>query len=143
MKKSLNFEGVFLLIGSLFFLYESKNLHMGDSIALSPALFPFIINTMIFLLSLRLIYKNNKEDKDHISIRTSLKNIRVINFIIVSFLFLFFMEKIGFLISSILYLVSVLLILGERRVSIILLISILTSTSLKYIFESLLDVYLP
>lgn len=140
MKNKGSMEGIILSVLSIFFINESWKLHNGQDWALSPALFPLIITFMALILSISLIIKGMKNSDTY----KKQDNMRVMLLIIsLSFLYLIFLERLHFLLSTILYLSGFIFILGERRWWIIGMISIITPLSIQYIFGNLLGVLLP
>lgn len=143
LKNNRLIEGIVISLLSIFFIVESLKLHNGQSWALSPALFPLIITISILLFSLSLIIKSLKEKHaDTEAIRTQ-GAVKLIFVIIISILYLIFLQKLHFLISSIIYLFLFLFILGERRWWLLEIISLITPALIQYIFGNLLGVFLP
>ena len=140
MKKNALLEGIILLILSIIFTGESLKLRGEEALALSPALFPLIISISILILSIILIFKSFRE-RELLKKRDNIKPLLLI--IGVSFLYLFLLPRLHFIVSSILYLLSFLFILGERRWKLILPISLITPLLIYFIFGNLLDVLLP
>lgn len=140
MKKNALLEGIILLILSIIFTGESLKLRGEEALALSPALFPLIISISILILSIILIFKSFRE-RELLKKRDNIKPLLLI--IGVSFLYLFLLPRLHFIVSSTLYLLSFLFILGERRWKLILPISLITPLLIYFIFGNLLDVLLP
>lgn len=143
-------EGIFLLIVSIFFINESFKLHGNSSWALSPALFPIIVMSLLLLFSLMQIFNGIKEERknaEKIEEKEVIDNIKgykkLIGFIILTFIYIIILPKVHFLLSTTLYLLSLIFLLGERNIKILLIISILTPIIVKFIFGNLLEVYLP
>lgn len=143
LKNSKVLEGMIIALISIFFISESLKLHNNQSWALSPALFPLIITVSILVFSISLIIKSLKEDAKELEIQGSRGLNRLLLVIIISFLYLIFLPKLHFLISSIVYLALFLFILGERKWLLLASISTLTPLLIQYIFGNLLDVFLP
>lgn len=143
LKNNRLLEGVIIAIVSIFFIFESLKLHNNQSWALSPALFPLIITISILLFSIGLIVKSLKPDYvDPKALKgEGFKRLALI--ILISFLYLLVLSKLHFLISSIIYLLLFLFILGERRWWLLGIISIITPLLIEYIFGNLLNVFLP
>ena len=107
---------------------------------LSPYLFPLLISVFLLVLSIfLLIQKRNVEDKKKVK-----GDYRTLLFFALScIIYLFIIDFLGFIISSILLLASVMFLLGERRWWFILLLSISVSLILYVLFASYLSVMLP
>lgn len=136
-------DGVVISLISIFFMTESLKLHNNQSWALSPALFPLIITISILLFSIALVIKGLRESNisNEVSNRAGFKRLALV--ILISFLYLIFLPKLHFLISSIIYLLLFLLILGERKWWLLAAISIVTPLLIQYLFGNLLNVFLP
>lgn len=136
-------EGVVLFLTSTFLIFESLKLHNNKSWALSPALFPLIITLFILVLSVVLMFKGLREKKTDIG-TSSMGNSKKLGLVLlISFLYLIALPRLHFLLSSMLYLLFFLLILGERKWLTLVSISVLTPIFIEYIFSNLLNVYLP
>lgn len=133
-------EGIVLMLLSSFLISESIKLRGGEAIGLSPALFPLIISSFLLLFSILLIIKGIKLDETK-EVKGEAKAVLLV--IVISFIYLILLPKIHFILTSILYLLAFLLILGERRWKVLLLISTLTPILVSFIFANLLDVLLP
>ena len=144
MKNKNIFEGIVLMLLSSFFISESLKLKGAEKLALSPALFPLIITSFLLLFSIVLIIravklKTNKEDikkdkKESIKSNTKEEITKVSLVILISFIYLTLLSKFHFIVSSILYLLSFLLILGERRWKVFLPISIIAPLIIHFVF---------
>lgn len=133
-------EAVFLAIVSVFFIIESYKLHNIDNLAISPALFPLIVSSLILLLSILMAFKYRETDRDE---RILGDKKVVLKVLALSFFYLYSMDKLGFLYSSMVYIGLFSLILGERNIVRIILFSLLFSSLIYYIFKVLFRVYLP
>lgn len=141
MKKRVSIDGIFLSMISLFFINESIKLNNGKSWLLSPGLFPFIVSFLSLIFSLGLIFLNPENNKTS---NIDMKNKRIVLPIVaLSFFYLLILNRLNFVVSSIIYLFCFMIILGERDKKILLLISFITPLILKIIFVDLLGVYLP
>lgn len=136
-------DGVVISLIGIFFMTESLKLHNNQSWALSPALFPLIITISILLFSIALVIKGLRENNinNEVSNKEGFKRLSLV--ILISFLYLIFLPKLHFLISSIIYLLLFLLILGERKWWLLAAISIVTPLLIQYLFGNLLNVFLP
>lgn len=154
MKKNLNkdlIEGIILILISSFFISESLKLRGMEEVSLSPSLFPLIITGFLLIFSIILTIRaiRVKDIYEDLNISTKkmdreANNIRPVLLVIVaSFIYLLILSRVHFIISSILYLLSLLLILGEKRWKVFLPIAIITPVLIFFIFTNLLDVLLP
>lgn len=138
------FDGIILAILSIFFINEAFKLHGNNQWSLSPALFPLIVASLVLIFSISQIIKGLKDKEAREESKMSKENFnKLIGIIIISFVYLFLLPKLHFLVSSILYLLIFMYILGERNWKILLGISIITPLLIQYVFGTILDVYLP
>lgn len=132
---------VALLIYSLVNHYGSTSLKWN----MSPYLFPTLISIFIGMLSISLAFEGIKE------IKANKKNVPKANIlwknvlftIVASIIYFILMDIISFIPATILFLVSMLLYLGERRIWLIVLISVGVTTIIYVLFGVLLHVMLP
>lgn len=146
-KKNLNkylnknlIEAIFLMLMSSFFIGESLKLRGSESLALSPALFPLIITGSLLIFSIILAIRA-LAIKEEERVTGDIKPVLLV--ILISFIYILILSRVHFIISSILYLLALLTILGERRWKVFLPISIITPVLIFFIFTNLLDVLLP
>lgn len=140
MKMKESIEGIILSLLSMFFLRESLKLHNNQSWALSPALFPLIITFVALLFSISLIVKGIHKS----SVNKDIGELKIMLLIVaLSFLYLFLLPKIHFVLASIIYLLCFMIILGERKWWVLGSISIITPFIIEFLFGNLLDVLLP
>lgn len=135
-------EAIILLVVSVFGIVMSILSHNSFNVEwkLSPYLFPLLISVFLLVLSIFLLIQNrNVEDKKKVK-----GDYRTLLFFALScIIYLFIIDFLGFIISSILLLAAVMLLLGERRWWFILLLSISVSLILYVLFASYLSVMLP
>lgn len=140
MENKVSIEGVILSILSIVFIKESLKLHNNQSWALSPALFPLIITSMVLLFSLALIISNHRENTSYEK-QGDQKIMLLI--IVLSFLYYLSLGKLNFIFSTAMYLFGFIYILGERKWWIIVSFIIIIPLGIQYIFGNLLGVTLP
>lgn len=151
-RKKLNKEvlqaAVFLCVGVLLFVYSLLN-HKKAQIEwiMSPYLFPVLISIFLILLSISLYLEAAKKNKsENNEIKDVSEDIRVGKFLIslaAIFIYYIFMYYIGFMISGVLFLVFMFWFLGERRIWLIILLSLGVPIILYGLFHMLLHVMLP
>lgn len=143
LKKSKVQDGLAFIILSAWIIKEALNYHKYGSWALSPSLIPIgIAGVMIFLSVVMIIsaIRNEETTKGVFSIKT-LKNPMLV--LGVTVLYLVLLPMIHFLVATCGYLVLMMLILGERKLLNIGLISVGIPLSLYGLFDVLLGVRLP
>jgi len=138
----------FMLIGLVAFI-GSLNLpkaKLGDPNG--PIYFPalisgflFIISTIYFITELRKKYKENKDLQMLVANRTPFL---IISTLVLAIIYAFVFEKIGFLISTILFLGGLLFVINGRKKWVTnIVISFVFSFTAWYAFSQLLKVSLP
>ncbi len=143
-------EAIFFLIISIsLMIYSLKNHYstLGLQWKISPYLFPLLIAIFIGLLSISLfiegIRDNRSLDKGNECKCTNTKWKDVLFTILVSVSYYIAMGLIGFIASTLIFLVALFIYLGEKRIWLIALISIISTLSVYIIFGVLLHVMLP
>lgn len=148
IKNSLFVQGLIFFIFSLFIIINAFNMRdFGDSF-LSPGIFPALFGGVLLILSANLINKGIKEVKkteenknyDNID-KVSLLNVILI--FIFSLSYLWSLNNLGFILSSIIYLLIFMFYIGERRIWFLISISILTPLISHLIFVIGLGISLP
>ena len=140
LKKTNFIEAVVWLSISLFVIIYGAGLHHGDSLALSPALFPVIIGGFMLLLSCILIKNSIHQEA---SKPQSVYWLKIIFVMICTIIYIVLMPVIGFIGATILYLAAMIYLLGEKDLLILGAVVVGTSGLTYYIFDVLLNVRLP
>ncbi|HKL75069.1 MAG TPA: tripartite tricarboxylate transporter TctB family protein [Halanaerobiales bacterium] len=148
IKNSLFVQGLIFLIFSIFIINRAYNMRDFGESFLSPGIFPALFGGVLLILSLNLIIRGYKEVKksgkninyDNID-KVSLLN--VIFIVMISLIYLWALSYLGFIISSIVYLFIFMFYIGERRIWILIAISILTPLISYLIFSIGLGISLP
>lgn len=142
---STKVEGiVYFVLSSLsivFLIFSHKKL--GVEWKLSPYLFPLFVSCIIFVLSIFLFFKKSKDVVDNKKEVKKENYFRLFLFILEGVVYYFILRYLGFVISTILFLSLTLLLLNERRWYVILIISIVTTLSIYFLFGTFLHVMLP
>lgn len=108
---------------------------------LSGAFYPEILFTIIILCGLGLIYQGVKREK-----KEPLPTFKVLDLakIIVALLvYVYVMEYIGFIISTFLFLMVSMFVYGERRVKIMIPVSIISAIGIYFLFTKAFMISLP
>ena len=143
LKKAEVQEGIVLIILSALIINKATEYNKFGSIALSPALVPISIACIIALLSVLLIIKGIRSEQAEIegAFIDRWKNPALVS--IATVIFLVILPIVHFLPASVLFLVALLLILGERKWYLLLLIPVLTTGLIYGLFSVFLSVRLP
>lgn len=143
LKNSSIQEGIFLIIFAALIINESLKYTKFSSWALSPALFPIMISCFIIVLATSLIINGIKEEdsKPKGTLIDKWKNPILV--LALTIIYLILLPIFHFVTSTIIYLISLLLVLGEKKWYTIALISITTTMIIYVMFDLLLSVRLP
>ena len=142
-KKFDRFAGIgFLLIG-IIFLVESQNISdsaYGSSVG--PKIFPMWLGIILMLLSIRLIYETFKYKTEE----TGTEKLQYKKFIIIfvsALLYAFLLEKIGYVITTFLFLFVAFQTVERGKIIYSVIISAMFSVGVYYLFSELLGGSLP
>lgn len=142
-KKFDRFAGIgFLLIG-IIFLVESQNISdsaYGSSVG--PKIFPMWLGIILMLLSIRLIYETFKYKTEE----TGTEKLQYKKFIIIfvsALLYAFLLEKIGYVITTFLFLLVAFQTVESGKIIFSVIISAMFSVGVYYLFSELLGGSLP
>ncbi|MDR2137707.1 MAG: tripartite tricarboxylate transporter TctB family protein [Synergistaceae bacterium] len=141
------------VIGGLFFialgasaLVEALDYHIPGSIALSPALFPVLASTVLIGLALNQIRMGikrktgeSKPAQDRLTVKAGTVGI----VFLLCLLYTAALQKGGFVVTTIAYLVIFLIVLGEKRPAVVALVPLATAGAIYFFFEKVLSVMLP
>lgn len=146
VKESLFFAvlALILLVYSLVNHYSTKGLQWS----LSPYLFPLLVSVFIIIISVSLFSEGIKDVKSKVKgtedkVEGKVHWDKVLFTIFISIVYYIAMDLIGFIISTILFLVILFIYLGEKRKWLIALIAVSTTAIIYFMFGVLLHVMLP
>ncbi|MEK0291688.1 tripartite tricarboxylate transporter TctB family protein [Caldifermentibacillus hisashii] len=133
---------VFLLIG-LFFLTESQKL-MGSAYGsqVGPEAFPAGLGILLIILSFRLLYETFKY-KDSRSQKEKFEYKRFVLIFISAIIYIFLLEKIGYIISTFIFLIITFQIMERGKWLYSMLISAAFSFGVYFLYVELLGGVLP
>lgn len=137
-------EGIVLFAVSILGIVMSFISHKDFNVEwkLSPYLFPLIISIFLFILSISILASSLKEnEKRKEKEKGDIKSLLIFGLICV--LYLLVLNFLGFVLSSILLLISLMILLGERRWWFIALVSIISTVVIYLLFAKYLSVMLP
>lgn len=141
---SIFWEGIVLFAVSILGIVMSFISHKDFNVEwkLSPYLFPLIISIFLFILSISILASSLKEnEKRKQKEKGDIKSLLIFGLICV--LYLLVLNFLGFVLSSILLLISLMILLGERRWWFIALVSIISTVVIYLLFAKYLSVMLP
>lgn len=136
------FSGI-LCILSLIIFYLSTQFETGFIIdsGLGADFFPKTISVVLFILSGTLFVKSFKEKRGESPFNKNLRN--VISAIIAILVYLILMNIVGYLIATIMFLVSMFRFLKVPSNKLIIGYSVIFSTFIWYIFSNIFNINLP
>ena len=145
-RKKLNpvvIEGIALLAFSVIGVIYSIVSHFGFKVEwkLSPYLFPLFISLMLFVLSISLLLSGLKGMDEKKSEKGDKKTFLL--FLSECAIYLVVLRYLGFLISTMILLGAIVRLLGEKNWVKVILISVVTSLIIYFLFGVYLGVMLP
>lgn len=134
---------VVLIILSVLICLESSHLKLGTYHNPGPGFLPFGVGMVLGFLSFILFFQSFKEkqEKENPLEEKRWKNI----FLVLAFLFTyaFLIEKIGFVISTLLFVGAIMKIIEAKRWLVVIVVSVAASFGTYLIFEVWLQTQLP
>lgn len=144
LKKTLDKDicaGGFLIILALLGFIASSQIENMAVTRLSGAFYPNILFSILIICGIGLIYQGKKrKNKEAIP---SFKWKKLIQMVIVLLLYVFLMEYIGFVLSTVLFMIVSMFLYGERRAKILLPVSIVISVVVYLLFTKAFMIILP
>ncbi len=136
--------GIIFFSLSLYLFYETSNFSSTTERyrSLGPAVFPYVLAICLGLLSIVLFIQGVRSPKAELfsfSMKTK-ASVQVLSLIAMLFVFLIWVEKIGFIIWSLSFMFLGQIILGERRLVTAMVLSIAVVGIIYLIFGFLLNV---
>ena len=132
----------FLLIGLLFVVESTKIANSAYGSTVGPKIFPLGLGIILILLSLRLLYETFKYKTE----TTSSEKLQYKKFLIIfvsAALYAFLLEKIGYVISTFLFLLIAFQTMERGRIVPSLIIAAVFSFGVYYFFAEFLGGSLP
>ncbi|MCZ8535460.1 tripartite tricarboxylate transporter TctB family protein [Psychrobacillus psychrodurans] len=132
----------FLLIGILFFIESQKISDSAYGSSVGPKIFPMGLGLILTLLSIRLLYETFKYKTED----STKEKLQYKKFFIIfgsALLYAFFLEKIGYVVSTFLFLLIAFQTLERGKVIYSIIISTVFSVGVYYMFSELLGGSLP
>jgi putative tricarboxylic transport membrane protein len=133
---------VFLVLGALFMIESQKISTSAYGSSIGANIFPFVLGIILSLLSIRLIYETFriKKQEKH---KESLDYKRFGIIFGAAVLYAYFLEDIGFVISTFLFLMIAFQTMQRGRIWVSLIIAVVFSYGVYYLFVHVLDGSLP
>lgn len=142
MKKSNIFVSIIIILIGIATLIEVKSFPQGQNNVVGPGFFPGIIAAILIILGIILFIQSIRIKKDE-DIKVNLFNSEnKLAYIImgITLIYLIAINYIGFLISSIIYLTTLITLYGEKNKLKSLVASSIISSAIYFVFNILLNV---
>ena len=146
MGKADRISGFFWLIFSVFVSYESYKLGLGTLYKPGPGFLFFWIGVAIGILSVTVVLRSFESRKPHEVSEIVFKksNLTKVLLVLISlFLYSLFMERLGFLIVTLLLFIFLLGVVEKKRWSFTVLVSLIVTAMAYLVFEKGLQSQLP
>ncbi|MCR5732285.1 MAG: tripartite tricarboxylate transporter TctB family protein [Sphaerochaetaceae bacterium] len=143
LKSSDSVEGaLFFVISVLGIIFSIKSHSMMDmDWKLSPYLFPLAISIMLFALSISLLIEGRK--KEEAKKDKSVHYRDMLLYILICFIYYLLLPYVGFLVSTVVFLIFTFRLLGLKKWSMTILLSVVATLFVYILFARLLHVMLP
>lgn len=125
-----------LLVFAVAAFIMAQSFNSSSGTAPGPAFFPQVLSVLLLVLAIILAFQTPAQSNSKV-------NINVVLIMILFGVYVFLVQPIGFVVSTLLFTVGYLLILGERRWYFIVPAAILLPVTVSYAFEQLLNVPIP
>ncbi|NLX83711.1 MAG: tripartite tricarboxylate transporter TctB family protein [Clostridiales bacterium] len=144
INKASFIEGCLFLLAAVLLIWHALHQHAslkGVDWALSPYLFPLLVSLCLLILSVFFILEGFQPSEARM--KPPLRWPLVLITLICALAYFFLMQVAGFVLATACFLLAMLLFLGERRALVLLLLPMLFSSALYFLFARLLHVLLP
>ncbi len=132
----------FLLVGILFLVESQKISESAYGSSVGPKIFPMWLGIILIALSIRLIYETFKY-KSEGSKKEQLQYKKFLIIFVSAVLYAFFLEKIGYVVSTFLFLLIAFQTMERGKIFYSVIISAFFSFGVYYFFSELLGGSLP
>lgn len=132
----------FLLVGLLFFIESQKISDSAYGSSVGPKIFPMGLGLILIALSIRLLYETFKYKTEEM-VKEKLEYKKFFIIFGSALLYAFFLEKIGYVVSTFLFLLIAFQTLERGKIIYSIIISTVFSVGVYYLFSELLGGSLP
>ncbi len=136
---------LFIIFASIFY-YMSLGLRASPGPDVGGAFYPRLLVYATLILSIKLLYnafKREEKDSERLFDFENGGFWNVVLVVIISFIYLYLLDLIGFLLLTPIYLFLLLTIIEAKTFAYRILISILTTVIVMYVFQNFLNVPFP
>ncbi|HLR71279.1 MAG TPA: tripartite tricarboxylate transporter TctB family protein [Pseudogracilibacillus sp.] len=139
--------GIFLFVFSLIYLYFSFRLPPYDLVPVDSDVVPIVLGIILMILSIILFFSKGSEEDEAKQKKLIPENIKDLYMILIVvgliFIYIWFLERAGFVVTSVLFIFVTTYVLGYRRHIINLIVSVSIPLAFYFVFSSLLEISLP
>jgi len=135
-------EILLTLLGIIILLIIPIQIKSSESNIYGPRFFPYILSVLLIIFSLISFFMKSDMNEMKGKLKKA-SNLRVLVVLILMVVWVFLSDIIGFVISTYLFSISTMLIMGNRNRLQLLLVPIFLTGIIYYIFSELLDIFLP
>ncbi len=131
-----------ILLG-IYVIFTAKQFPAGTNGVLGPGFFPILLGVLLIALSIIQIVhtRHDKVEENEKTDPATIKRILISALIIIAYMV--FINILGFLISTPMFLFSIMFYFGVRKKSTLILTSLVTTAVLYFVFLKFLSVSLP
>lgn len=134
--------GIFLILFSVIGLISTSTINVRMTASkVSPKAYPTILFIALIVCALFLIVQGIRRREKSPYPTFNLK--RILPLVGLLLFYAFFLKLIGFIATTLIFLVGAMLLLGERRPIVIIAVSLVFSVGLYFLFTKLLMIALP
>lgn len=138
-------DSILFLFLSVFILFLSTRMDSFGETVLSPGTFPALGAGVLFFLALALFFKAIRQElsscSDDVVHETKWKSVMVVT--LLCLVYVWVLPLLHFVISTMCFLSMFLVLIGERRIWMVSVVSISTTLLIYFIFGTMLKVLLP
>src|SRR5699024_335182 len=135
-------EILLTLLGIIILLIIPIQIKSSESNIYGPRFLPYILSVLLIIFSLISFFMKSDMNEMKGKLKKA-SNLRVLVVLILMVVWVFLSDIIGFVISTYLFFISTMLIMGNRNRLQLLLFPIFLTGIIYYIFSELLDIFLP
>jgi putative tricarboxylic transport membrane protein len=134
--------GLFFLFIGIWIFFLSIRLPIGKFTEPGPAIFPLVLSSLLCIIGLIIFISNRGKSK--IEWRTDFAKLaKPLAIILLTLAFIIFMDRLGYLLASFLYLFSLFLFVCRFKLLFALGLSGILATGSWYFFGKILGIFLP
>lgn len=146
MRRVNQAAGLVFLAGSILVVIESRNLEYYTPLGPGPGFFPLWLSGILGLLSIIWLAQLSRQPSGPLEegfIPSGVAALRVVSIVAALTLIGLLVDTVGFQVTAFVFLLFLLLVLGRQNPALTLIIAVVGSFGLYYLFTHYLDVTLP